>query len=473
MFDSVRTRLTIWYVGALALAIVAFSVAVHTLLSRSLRNQLDSNLQASLDLMVASLAREEAEGEPEIDAAISTVEDLNSPGQAVALFNADGQRLAEKPGPGDVRSPRPPSDLEPSERGTLYTIPGPPGSTQEGYRVAARRVRLASTGDSCVIVASESLEAVTGQLVLLRRVFYVSAPAVLVLAGLGGWFLARKSLAPVSAMSERARVISGENLEQRLPVANPRDELGRLASTFNEMLERLNASFAQQRQFVADASHELRTPVSVMRTATEVTLEKSHREESEYREALGLIGQQTLRLTRIVEDMFALARADAGRYPLRRSELYVNELLDETVRAASVLAARKGVSVVVGPRMEAPYCGDEELLRQMLLNLLDNAVKYTAAGGTVTLSLASSDSTYRITVADTGRGIPPEAQSHIFERFYRAEESRARVEGADGAGAGLGLSIALWIAQAHSGLIELSYSGPTGTAFIVSLPLPA
>jgi signal transduction histidine kinase len=253
--------------------------------------------------------------------------------------------------------------------------------------------------------------------------------------------------------------------------------LGQLAATFNKLLARLDASFNLQRQFMADASHELRTPLSVMRTTTQVTLEKQRRDENEYRDALAMINDQTRRLARIVEDMFTLARADAGRRPLTLGSFYLDELIGATSRAASVLAMRKGVTVESVESAEVQYYGDEHLLRQMLLNLLDNAIRHTPSGGRVRVSLAQFDSTCKVIVADTGEGIPVEAQPHIFERFYRVDKARLRPEinsaGADngGGGAGLGLSIALWVAEAHGGTIELVRSDSNGTAFAIDLPL--
>src|SRR5262249_54111510 len=208
------------------------------------------------------------------------------------------------------------------------------------------------------------------------------------------------------------------------------------ASTFNELLARLDASFELQRQFMADASHELRTPLSVMRTTTQVILEKPRRDEDEYRDALAMINDQTRRLARIVDDMFTLARADAGRRPLALGSFYLDELITETSRAASVLAARKRVTIEAAKSPEVPYYGDEHLLRQMLLNLLDNAIRHTPAGGRIRVSLDQPGSTCKVVVADTGEGIPLEAQPHIFERFYRVNRARSRSGvNANGAGA--------------------------------------
>ena len=476
MLDSVRTRLTLWYVGVLALVLIVFSAGVYLLLARNLYRRMDESLRSSSESIAISLVRERAEGETVAEAAHSTVEELRLLNQAMAIFNFEGRLITEKNTPGNDRARLPALDSIPAEGLRLYTTPG---GDDEGQRVAARRVKISDADEPYLIVVSQPLKTVTEELERLRRVLLIAVPLALLLAGLGGFFLARKSLAPVVAMSERARQISAENLERRLPVANPRDELGQLAATFNALLARLDASFNLQRQFMADASHELRTPLSVMRTTTQVTLEKPSRDENEYRDALAMINDQTRRLARIVEDMFTLARADAGRRPLTQGSFYLDELIGDTARAASVLAMRKGVTVESVETAEVQYYGDEHLLRQMLLNLLDNAIRHTPAGGRIHVSLAQFNSTCEVVVADTGEGIPVEAQPHIFERFYRVDRARSRSgvnangAGADngGGGAGLGLSIALWIAEAHGGTIKLVRSDPTGTAFAVALPL--
>jgi signal transduction histidine kinase len=272
-------------------------------------------------------------------------------------------------------------------------------------------------------------------------------------------------------MSERARRISAENLQERLPLVNPRDELGRLAAIFNELLTRLETSFIQQRRFMADASHELRTPLYVMRTATDVTLGREHREEHEYRDALKIASEQTHRLTRIVEDMFTLARADSGSRTLDETDFYLDELITEAGRAAGVLAASKGIRLNQSDLPEMLCHGDEGLLRQMLMNLLGNAIKHTPSGGEITISVDRENGQYLISVADTGTGIPVEAQPHVFERFFRADKARSRAQ--DGGGAGLGLAIARWIAEAHKGRLELKHSDMTGSVFIASLPAPS
>lgn len=471
MLDSVRLRLTIWYVVVLALMLLVFSASVYLLLARNLERRVDIGLSAALETMNHLLIAERAEGESVAKAAVSSTTELHFPNIAMAVFDLRGNLLSENTAPGNVHSRLTDQKAVPEEAPNYFTVSPRQTGDPAGWRTASRLVRATTTDEPYLIVVSQSLGSVAEDLASLRRMFYLAAPLALLLAGLGGWLLARKSLRPVVAMSERARRISADNLEQRLPVGNPRDELGQLAGTFNELLARLNAAFDQQRQFMADASHELRTPVHVIRTAAEVTLEKPQRADNEYRESLRIVDQQTRRLTRIVEDMFTLARADAGHRELERTDFYLDELLGETVRAAQVLAERKGVQIELKPARETPYRGDEGLLRQMLLNLLSNSIKFTSGGGHVSLKLVHEGDKQVITVEDSGSGIPLEAQPHVFERFFRADKARSRAEAIhNGSGAGLGLSIARWIAEAHVGTIRLERSDATGTTFKVELP---
>ncbi|HJQ32180.1 MAG TPA: ATP-binding protein [Pyrinomonadaceae bacterium] len=471
MLDSVRVRLTLWYVGVLALVLVGFSMALYALVSRGLYEDLDDGLRLSLETVAVKLVRELGEGKPERQAALDAINELSTR-EAAAVYGAHGALVAEQPARGGVHAPPPPADSLQDGSIHLETEARTVGGERVGRRVAAQRVQIPPQNGSYMLVVSASFEPVTDKLADIREMLYVIVPASLLLSGVGGWFLARRSLSSVVAMSERARRIGAENLEQRLPVANPRDELGRLAATFNELLARLQGSFTYQRRFMADASHELRTPLSVMRTATDVTLEREGRTEGEYRDALKIIDEQARRLSRIVEDMFTLARADVGQQGLHPCDFYLDELVMEAARAAGVLASRKGVSVTVAPAPETPFHGDEGLLRQMLLNLLDNAVKHTPGGGSVNIALARSEEGLTVTVSDTGTGITAEAQPHIFERFYRVDKARSRAAAAQtgGSGAGLGLSIARWIAEAHGGSLELRRSGDAGSTFVALLP---
>jgi signal transduction histidine kinase len=267
-------------------------------------------------------------------------------------------------------------------------------------------------------------------------------------------------------MAERAGKIGAQDLSARLPVVNPRDELGLLARTFNDLLDRLEASLTQQRQFMADASHELRTPVTTTRTAAAVALQQPHRDEQEYRETLAIVEQQTTRLSRIVEDMFTLARADAGSYPMRMAPMYLDELVEEVVRAARVIAATRQVTIELRTPQSAAFTGDEDLVRRLIANLVDNAVRHARVSGLVRIALEHREDSYSITVSDDGPGISPEAQPHIFERFYRGDPARTATDG----GAGLGLALARWTAREHGGDVRLVSSSAQGTTFSVHLP---
>jgi signal transduction histidine kinase len=273
-------------------------------------------------------------------------------------------------------------------------------------------------------------------------------------------------------MSARAAEISSTNLNERLPVGSRRDELSGLAAVVNGLLERLEQAFAQQRRFMADASHELRTPVAVLRTEADITLSRPHRSEDEYRESVAVMRDSARRLGRIVDDLFLLARADAGHLPIRHGPIYLEEVIDDAARAVRALAQERGVRIDVKPLEDSPFSGDADLLGRLLLNLLDNAIKHSPSGGTVTLSLARVGREYWIGIADEGKGIPPEAQAQIFERFFRVDKTRSRSGATETSGAGLGLAIARWIAEAHGGRLELVRSNDTGTEFQLALPVP-
>jgi two-component system, OmpR family, sensor kinase len=466
MISTLRGRLTLWYVSALALILAAFGAAVYVMLSRALHRRVDDALRSTIEISTTSLRHDTQEGQSPQSAAQSTASELSHPQQALMIFDGEGRLLAEHPYEEDFHIRLPDLAAVAAEDVYLDTV-AEASDKDDRHRIALRRVRIPPADTPYIVLASQPLEAVEDELESLREILYLATPAALLLAGVGGWFLARQGLAPVAAMARSAAEIGAGSLDRQLPVANPRDELGRLAATFNDLLARLDRAFDEQRRFMADASHELRTPLSVIGTAAGVTLKKGGRDEAEYREALRVVAEQSRRLTRIVNDMFLLARADAGRYPVRKRALYLNDLVAEVARAGAVLAADRGVRVEVSNLGEASFHGDEDLLRQMLLNLVDNAVKFTPAGGVVKIDLGRRGGEYLLSVSDDGPGVAPEARAHVFERFYRADKARSRAE--DG-GAGLGLAIARWIAEAHDGDLRLFDANGSGATFVARLP---
>lgn len=465
--ESVRARLTVFYVAVLAIVLLVVGGLIYVLLARALYTRIDDNLLAVLQIATTSLGHDLAEGQDAADAARSTAAELASRQQMLAIYDGAGTLLAERGRDDDlqIRLP-PPADIP--ETDTTMTTVGEDRDRDDRHRLALRRVVIPSHDARYIVVAGTSLEPTDEELEALRDTLAYVVPLALVLAGMGGWFLAQRSLAPVVDMADRARRIGGEDLSGRLPVVNPRDELGQLAGTFNELLARLESSMTQQRLFMADASHELRTPITTTRTAASVALQQPHRDEDDYRRTLEIIEQQAGRLARIVDDMFTLARADSDSHPVRMQPMYLDEVIEEVVGASRIVASTRQVAIDLEAEPSAAFVGDEELIRRLVGNLLDNAVRHSPAGSTVTIALRQLPAGYSLVVSDRGSGIPPDSQAHIFERFYRVDASRARPR-ADG-GAGLGLSLVRWVATVHGGEVSLTQSSPAGSTFTVVLP---
>jgi two-component system, OmpR family, sensor kinase len=463
--ETVRGRLTLFWVAALAGALIVVGGLIYALLARALYSRIDDNLQAVIEIATTSLANDLAEGQDYADAARSTAAELSSRQQMVSIYGTDSRLLAEGGRDEDLEVVLPVLDTIPSTGAMLTTILEA-RDDDDRHRLAMGRVLIPGERAEYIVVAGSSLEPTDEELESLRGILAYVVPIALVLAGAGGWFLAREGLSPIARMAERAGKIGAEDLSARLPVINPRDELGLLARTFNDLLHRLETSLTQQRQFMADASHELRTPVTTTRTAAAVALQQSHRDEQEYRETLAIVEQQTTRLSRIVEDMFTLARADAGSYPVRMAPMYLDEIVEEVVRAARVIATTRQITIELQTPQSAVFTGDEDLVRRLIANLVDNAVRHARVSGFVRIALENRNGGYSITVSDDGPGVPLEAQPHIFERFYRADAARTTTDG----GAGLGLALARWTARVHDGDVALVRSSDQGTTFSIHLP---
>ena len=466
MLDSVRSRLTAWYVAVLAAILIGVVALIYVLLARALYDRIDDSLRASLQIARTSLANDLAEGQDRGDAAGSTATELASRQLLVAIYDARGVLLAEAGREDDVVIVLPAPETIGADAELMETIVEA-DDRDDRHRLAIGRAIIAPFGAEFIVAAGTSLEPTDEELESLRAILAYLVPLSLLVAGIGGWFLAGRSLSPVVMMADRARRIGVENIGERLPVANANDELGQLAATFNDLLGRLDASLTLQRQFMADASHELRTPVTTARTAASVALQQPARDEREYRETLALIEQETVRLSRIVDDLFTLARADAGSYPVRRTPMYLDEVVDEVTRALRVVAASRGIAITSATTPSATFTGDEDLVRRLILNVVDNAIRYAPSGGSVRVALDRAGEHYAISVADDGPGIPVDIQSRIFERFYRADSARTR------GGAGLGLSLARWIARTHGGDVALAASSRMGSTFVITRPAPA
>lgn len=470
MFNSVRVRLTFWYVLIFAVLLMVFSGWLYWLIVREVDTRLDHIITDKVLTAVSGFQGQmlENHGDAKVATAHTLVEfrphhaylSVLTEREVLGASYFDQQTIPTS----EIKLDPPPASLldaaKLTDKPILQTINtfGP-----EGGRMAIMCINEAGT--DYFIVVAESREDVIAQLRGLRRIFYVSLPTMLLIAGIAGLLLARKSLTPVAAMSAQVEQINANNLHERLQVRNQNDELGRLATVFNSLLERVNRSFDSLRKFTADASHELRTPLAIIRGEADVALSQP-RTPREYQETLSIVRDEAKRLSRIVDDMLSLARADAGEHKLLCTEIYLNDLVEECCRAVQTLAASKNIAVLFAHDEDIEFSGDEDLLRRMILNLLDNAIKYTPHGGTVRIELSDEGEQIQMRVSDNGIGIPAEAAAHVFDRFYRVDKTRSRAEG----GSGLGLPIVKWVAELHRGNVALESQPGLGSKFIVTLP---
>jgi heavy metal sensor kinase len=290
-------------------------------------------------------------------------------------------------------------------------------------------------------------------------------PIAVLTAGIFGYTLARRALAPIEKMAERAQSISADNLHDRLPIGNPNDELGRLASVFNDTLGRLESSFAQMRRFTADVSHELRTPLTAIRSVGEVGL-RERRDDKAYRGIIGSMLEEVDRLASLVDRLLRWSRAETGQTKLSQEVIGLRDLADDVVGHLGVLAEEKQQSLTVA-QVGTPWgLGDRQVLRQALIDLVDNAIKYTPEGGAIEMRVSESTENVTIDVVDSGPGVAPELRMRIFDRYGRGENAGPDAVG----GAGLGLSISKWAVEAHGGRLTLEASNSVGSTFRITLP---
>jgi len=352
-----------------------------------------------------------------------------------------------------------------------------PGEGEGGYSVRSVRlvdgttVRIASRrhtldGRPLVIRLGYSEQPIWARFEELAVATLLAVPIVLALAGLGGYVLAKRALAPLAQMASRAEEITSERLDERLPAGDVDDELGHLARVVNNLLARLELSFEQLRRFTSDASHELRTPLTSIRSVGEVALQKDGSSE-EYRDTIGSMLEEVNRLTVLVDSLLTISRADAGRIQLHPTVFSAMDLAREAAGLFEVLVEESRQRITVQGDEAVSVKGDRVFLRQALVNIIHNAVKHSPVGGAITVGVhCEPPGSVRIEVADSGPGIAPEHSERIFDRFYRVDESRSR----DAGGAGLGLSIAQWAVRVHGGGIQLLSTPGAGCIFQIRLP---
>jgi heavy metal sensor kinase len=439
---TVRLTLTLWYSTALVCMLVAYAAAVCIFLERGLWQQLDVALHEDVE-NVATLVQ--TGGEDPL---------ANEDGWA-EVWTAAGQCVYQT-----GKAARVPLSLPPP------SAPGRVSVAVDGRRFVRVRDEPQQIGNRRLVVrVAENEDRVRSEVAALLWMMGLGLPIAVFVAALGGYRLAKRALAPVDAMAERAQAISAERLSERLPVGNPEDEVGRLAIVINDLLGRLELSFAQMQRFTADASHELRTPLTAIRTVGEVGL-RSARDEAGLRETIGSMLEESDRLTRLVEAMLMLSRADAGRIPVNRRPTNLSERVEEVAAQLSVLAEDKGQSIVVLADAAAMTDVDPVILRLALVNLVHNAIRYSPAGGRIELQVREGDAEVTVEVRDQGPGVALMHQQRIFERFYRVDDARSRHDG----GTGLGLAIARWAVEVHDGRLEIVSEPGAGSVFRIVLP---
>jgi heavy metal sensor kinase len=451
---ALRTRITLGYVAALLVVLGAFAVGVDVFFASEAYTRLDQRLHDDYERLEHALAIDR-NGSVYLDPPLHE-ETTPEERLVVEAWEDAGPRLLWRHGaPAGLADLPPPAD----RRHASFAL-------ADGARVRVHEGVEHPGGGPLRLRVARSEGAVRAQIARLRVALAIGWAAGALLAGLAAHWLARRALAPLAAMAARAARIGAESLHERLPLANPDDELGRLGAAFNQTLERLADSFARLRQFTADASHELRTPLTALRATGEVALAQP-RPERDYREVIGSMLEEADRLARLVDSLLLLARADAGQVQLTLAADDLGGLARGVAAQLAALAEERNQQVTIDAAAPVPVAVDAPILRRAILNLLDNAIRHGPAGSEIRLRAAADHGQGVLEVRDAGPGIAPEHLPRIFDRFYRVDPSRARADG----GSGLGLAIAKWSAAIHGGTIDVATAPGGGTTFRLRLPL--
>lgn len=470
---SLRLRLALWYGGLTGLVVLLMGLLTYALHTRAHYDDLDRVLSSA-----AAHTSAEYSDVRSLEALKKLLAVPVAPNVVARAYGPDGRVLAAGPNAGfeppvDPRRvldspPEHPYDLLVRLVPSLVRVPGGGGSFGLVREAGGERWRvhvINVDGPARYLVVASPLERIDASVarfrVLIALLTALGAATTLVV----GWLIAGRALRPVAALTETAGGIArSHDFDRRVQVETRHDEMGKLARTFNEMLGSLEEAYQAQKRFVADASHELRAPLTAIQGNLELLQRHPDKPPAEQREAVDEANREAGRLAHLVADLLALARADAG-VPLRRQRVELDRVLLDSFSAAKHLA--HGQSIEVSALEPALVEGDPDRLKELFLVLLDNALRYTPVGGRITLGLRRKERAAEVTVHDTGVGIAPEDLPRVFERFYRADPARAR----DPGGTGLGLSIARWIAEQHGGEIELKSKPGRGTTATVRLPL--
>lgn len=457
-FRSLRTRITVWYGGILALCLLVFSLAVGTSFTAQVQAELDRRVHEDVELAGRALLLDES-GRPSWPGGFlgKQIHEEEGGGHWIEVWSARGERLLVTGTTTEPVGLDPPADSASDHEPRTIVLPT--------GRMRVLTEPLHANGRRFLVRAAVSEVGVQGQVRSLWLQLAFLSLTVLTLGGLGGYALVQYSLGPLERMADHARRITAEQLHERLSLEDSGRELNQLRDAFNETLARLERSFAQLRRFTADASHEFRTPLTALRSVGEVGLRGS-RSVEDYREVIGTMLEEADRLSRLADDLLTLARAETGQAHLRFEPVDLSSLAEEVSERLSVLAEERRQTLETDVDGPVVVSGDRPALRQALLNLLDNAIKYSPESSRVIVRVGHGSDLGWVEVQDEGPGIPSEDRERIFERFYRIDSSRSREMG----GTGLGLSLVKGIAEAHAGRVELETERGGGSVFRIVLP---
>jgi heavy metal sensor kinase len=459
---SIGVRLTLWYVAIFALGEIVFGAGMWFILRHNIYDLVDDSLENQTDDLKRFLeAQKQDASMAKLQEEVSESYGIEHSGDFLEIYLETGELIYRSA----FLQAHPSILMPPDEIGRpLFR-----NRRVKGQHFRFVFQKLDTNGHIYAVEMGIPADDAVHTLELFRTYLLMFAPLLLLIAAIVGYWMSRRALSPVDALVRTAREVSGTNLKSRLQKLETGDELQRLSDTLNEMLDRIECAFLRVTQFTADASHELRTPVSLIRTEAELALRRS-RTEAEYTESLRQILQEAERTTVLIEELLELARADAGRESLTMQFVDLPEVLREVVTSWRQVAAARNLQFSTDIcELSASVMGDRTLLRRLADILLDNAFKYTSSPGSVRLALEVREEVAVIIVQDSGMGISPEEQQKIFERFYRVDKARSRAQG----GVGLGLAIAEWIVSQHRGAISVESRPGTGATFRINLPLIA
>ncbi|HAO94403.1 MAG: hypothetical protein A2X93_05870 [Deltaproteobacteria bacterium GWC2_56_8] len=469
MAFSIRTRLTFWYVTLLTVSLIGFGAAFSYSLLKIYMYRTDNQISSVANMMVHTVVKPSGQMflPRDFDIILERFFGIRTAGNYIQVLDPLGQTVARSSNLESMKLPITRDTYHAAVNGaTTFEIIRNIG--RYPVRVVTKPIFVPDKGLVAIVQVGSSLEEVDEVFHSLAYIFMLGVAASVVIAGAVGWFLAKKALKPVSEITKLARKIGAENLNERITIEVPNDEIGRLATTINEMFGRLEKSFKQIKQFTGDASHELKTPLTILKGEMEIALRSKDGIEA-MREALKSSLEEIDRMNYIVRNLLDLAKMDVEKEALPKESVDLDRLLKERLDHFRRHALDSGVELYILKSIPVIVRGDRVRISQLFSNLMDNAIKYTPRGGTVKLSLSDEDGRAVFRVMDTGVGISKEDAPYIFDRFYRVDKARSR----DVGGAGLGLSICKGIAEAHGGTLEVESAPSRGSTFTLKLPLAA